>query len=455
MEWARLLSKKRIDGNGDFVDVHKERPIGKRNAFEKDFDRIVYSHSFRRLQNKTQVHTLPNNDHVRNRLTHSLEASTLARSLGLRIGTWIRDEKGEAVSPEDMASCTQAATLAHDIGNPPFGHSGEEAIQKWFREEQARPIGLTQDEKNDFLNFNGNAQGFRVLTRFRNGDKRPGMHLTCAVLSTFLKYPYAAGKRPPWNKSGGLFHADAKLYRAIASELGIPKLEEPDEVWARHPLVFLVEAADDAAYLTADIEDGVELGLISRKRAEELFDVFLDAEDKASFGSDFSVLAKFRSKVIGKLLKVAIQAFKNNYEGIMRGAHTRPLLDPKECPEVDYLRKEAKVFFSSPAQIRREYAGQQALEGLLKHFALTTCTFKDAGWSLECLRKNDDNPSFRDAWRLLRLTQGPGDDSAGAMLGTDLPRSEYEMLHYAVDFIGGQTDRYAVALWRNLKGMEL
>jgi dGTPase len=455
MEWSKLLTKKRIDGNADFVDEGKERPPGKRSEFEKDYDRIVYSHSFRRLQNKTQVHTLTNNDHVRNRLTHSLEASTLARSLGLRIGQWLRDERNEPVSPDDIAACVQAATLAHDIGNPPFGHSGEEAIQRWFQKEDeaGQTVTLTRPQKKDFFDFNGNAQGFRVLARFRNGRKRPGLHLTCAVLSTFLKYPYTGEAKPPSGKLPGLFVDDAKLYRTIASELGIPKLAAVGDHWARHPLVYLLEAADDAAYLTADIEDGVELGLIPLETAKELFSEFLEPADKLEFSDDYSVLAKYRSKTIGKLLKIALSAFKDRYDAIMLGAQVPTLLDPKTDIRIKKLREAAKSFlFASSAQIRREFAGQQALIGLLKHFARTTCRFRDAGWSLECLREKDTS---RDAWRLLRLTQGLGNDGDGALLGTGLPRSEHEMLHYITDFIAGQTDRYAVELWKNLRGIEL
>ena len=162
MEWQRLLSKARVCG-GRVCAPSEERKAETRRSFEKDYDRIVYSAPFRRLQNKTQVHTLPNNDHVRNRLTHSLEASTIARSLGLNIGLWLKHEKGEPVEPESVAACVQAATLAHDIGNPPFGHAGEEAIQSWFKREDARrndngepALQLSDAQKEDFFRFDGN-----------------------------------------------------------------------------------------------------------------------------------------------------------------------------------------------------------------------------------------------------------------------------------------------------------
>jgi dGTPase len=453
MQWAKLLSKDRVTGDGRFIPS-TARPPGKRSVFEKDYDRIVYSPSFRRLQNKTQVHTLSHNDHVRNRLTHSLESSTLARSMGLRIGHWLRESKQEPIEREDIASCVQAAALAHDIGNPPFGHAGEYAIQRWFKKEadNGTRLSLSEEEKSDFLLFNGNAQGFRVLTRFssRNGER--GIQLTCAVLASFVKYPHSFKREGKKGKDPGLFWKDAELYGLIAERLHIPKLSASQNLWARHPLVFLVEAADDAAYLTADIEDGVELGLISVERAIELFAAFLQPAERERLTVEYESLYHYRSKAIGKLMTMAIAEFQNSYEAIMLGAHQRPLLDPEKNENIAALRTEAKAsLFSCPDKLRRELAGKEALEQLLRRFARTTCPMREARWDFD--RLEEDSP---DAWRLLQLTErrvvGGG---VAPLKGNARPQSEYEMLHFITDFIVGQTDRYAVELLRSLDGLEI
>jgi dGTPase len=447
------MAKERVTGEGEFIPTRPRLP-GKRGVFEKDYDRIVYSPAFRRLQNKTQVHTLSHNDHVRNRLTHSLESSTLARSMGLRVGNWLRDCKGEPVDPDDIASCVQAATLAHDIGNPPFGHAGEEAIQNWFEKEEKSgvPLSLTKEQKADFLHFNGNAQGFRVLTRSSNRDGARGIQLTCAVLASFVKYPHSFRREGRKGKDPGLFCEDAALYGQIANHLGIPRLSSSQNLWARHPLVFLVEAADDAAYLTADIEDGVELGLVRVDRAIELFSAFLTSDERSRLPGTYESLYHYRSKAIGKLVTLAIEEFQDAYDAIMLGAHHRPLLDPLKHEKLRALRVEAAAsLFSSSDKLRRELAGRQALEELLRRFARTTCPMREAGWDFDRLEDENSN-----AWRLLQLTERRVSGGGIAPLkGDGAPRSEYEMLHFITDFVVGQTDRYAVKLLRSLGGIDL
>lgn len=447
MNWGALLSRTRVV-NGSVSDRAGATPKERRSSFQKDFDRVVYSTPFRRLQNKTQVHTLPNNDHIRNRLTHSIEASTIARSLGLRVGHWLRESAGEDVNPEDVATCAQAATVAHDIGNTPFGHAGEEAIQEWFSREDSsdvrKELSLTNEQKGDFIHFNGNAQGFRVLTKAPSGYRGGGLELTCAVLASFVKYPHSAKEG---GKGPGLFADDAVLYRQVAAKLGIPKLRTDRDVWARHPLVFLVEAADDAAYLTADIEDGVELGLFTVAEAIALFKpLSVDSTDDIH-GSDRAALSRYRSRAIGGLIDRAQREFSSRYTSLMLGSCTGPLLDADSVREIADLRNAAQQrLFPSPAKIKRELAGREALEGLLSRFARTTCPLRKADWDLDKLQKASPN-----SWRLVTLMRSAQADDS---LSPSLPRGGYDTLHMITDFIAGQTDRYAIDLWRHLRGID-
>lgn len=448
MDWERLLSVARVcEGQVCLFTDGGQREV--RGPFERDYDRIVYSAPFRRLQNKTQVHTLPNNDHVRNRLTHSLEASTIARSLGLTIGLWLRDEMQQEVEPESLAACVQAATLAHDIGNPPFGHAGEAAIQRWFQREAVRrerqggpPWRLSAAQRADFERFNGNAQGFRTLTRHACGYHGGGLQLTCAVLAAFVKYPFVSATNAGERKSPGLFCDDAPVYAAVAHELGIPRRRQGRDEWLRHPLVFLVEAADDAAYLTADVEDGVELGLLSVDEAMAAFRQYFANEGDVP-PSDSDALPRYRSRAIGGLIERAVRAFQENYKPLMDGTRQEPLLGDSTRP----LRQlAASKLFSSADKLRHELSGCEALEGLLEHFVHATDPLRRVDWELARLRERELNA--------LHLLTDPLHGTSRGVLGKQLPRNDHELLHRIADFIAGQTDRYAVSLWEHLRHVD-
>lgn len=443
MRWETLLSTERLTARTATTPDGNQSQ--RRNSFQRDFDRIAYSTSFRRLQNKTQVHTLPNNDHVRNRLTHSLEASTLARSLGAGIGRWLGEQGELQVSPELVGACAQAATLAHDIGNPPFGHPGEAAIQDWFKDEKKNENNLTLSEPQvrDFTAFNGNSQGFRVLTQHAHGYDSPGLQLTCATLAAFTKYPESTAATTDRRfKDIGLFVGDGPTFSLIALRTGL--LQFAEGVWARHPLAFIVEAADDIAYLTADIEDGVELGILPLESAKELF---RSLSVRASV-PDEAFVTRLRSVLIGSMMDDAIAEFTRDYDCIMSGKRASPLLALH--PARERLKETARAeIFSSEPQIRRDLAGKEALEGLLQRLARTMCDFKSCGWSLVKLRKQVPHK-----WRLLRLIEAAG--AEGSSLSTLEPHtSDYDVLHRVVDYIAGQTDRFAIELWRNVRGIEL
>jgi dGTPase len=273
MDWQKLLSSERLGHNRGTPP-----PTSSRSPFEADIDRITFSSAFRRLGRKTQVHPLAANDNVHTRLTHSLEVAQVGRTLGKKLGLELLSSNRLTpdVSPNDLAAVVQAACLAHDIGNPPFGHAGEAAISHWFEAEGPKLFGrLSKQHKRDLVCFDGNAQGFRVLTQISNHLFTGGLQLTYATLGAFLKYPWDS--RAPSEKFS-VFLTEANILEAIAKELGLAKLR--DHAWSRHPLAYLVEAADDICYGVLDLEDAVELRILSFRDVEtELLDPF-DSERK-------------------------------------------------------------------------------------------------------------------------------------------------------------------------------
>ncbi|MCG8428445.1 MAG: dNTP triphosphohydrolase, partial [Chromatiales bacterium] len=273
MNWPQLLSRKRLGSDED--------PSGTtvRTDFQRDFDRIVFCSAFRRMQDKTQVFPLSRVDYIRTRLTHSLEASSIGRSLATLVGEQIIvRHQLDGFEASDFGDICAAACLAHDIGNPPFGHSGEDAFRHWALSApygQRRVAVLQGSEKEDFLNFEGNAQGFRIITRLQNAANHGGLQLTCATLATFTKYPresWLGGSRFDGvsAKKQGFFAADRELFEEVAEATGMIRREPLRAIWYRHPLSFLVEAADDISYRVIDIEDGFRLGHLSFEEVKAL-----------------------------------------------------------------------------------------------------------------------------------------------------------------------------------------
>ena len=266
--WLRLLSEQRLGGPP--IAVGSERRT--RTAFQRDYDRIIFSTAFRRLAGKTQVFPLPDNDAIHSRLTHSLEVSCVGRSLGTMVGeTLVQRHAGLAsagFTERSFGDIVAAACLAHDIGNPPFGHAGEDAIGRWFREHANVTADLAPAQRADLETFEGNAQGFRILTRLQI-PRNPGLRLTLATLAAFTKYPRPAGPRQKelgiHGKKHGYFQTEAGLFAEVAEQLG---LVTHAAGWNRHPLAFLVEAADDICYSILDLEDGFRLGLVPYELVE-------------------------------------------------------------------------------------------------------------------------------------------------------------------------------------------
>src|SRR5512143_3040471 len=314
MDWNRLLSCVRLGM------ASRRAASEARTDFQRDFDRIVFSAAFRRLQDKTQVFPLSQSDYVRTRLTHSLEVSSVGRTLGTKVGdSVIRRHRLQEVYPQDFGATVAAACLAHDIGNPPFGHSGEDAIRLWFATsttgkdvlEQLNPV-----QQEDFLRFEGNAQGFRLIARLQSPDNRGGMQLTCATLGTFTKYPRASwleGTEPAGIafKKFGFFQDDADLFAEMAGELGLTNVAPG--AWRRHPLAYLVEAADDICYRIIDIEDAFRLSQLPYEEVRNLL-LPLAGQDKVaprleSINDLKERIAYLRAKAIGNIIEQVHECF--------------------------------------------------------------------------------------------------------------------------------------------------
>ena len=437
----RLLSAERLGGGA-------APSAPERTAFQQDYDRIVFTSAFRRLKDKTQVFPLSRSDYVRTRLTHSLEASCVGRSLGTVVGREIIDRHGLAeVEAADFGAIVAAACLAHDIGNPPFGHAGEDAIREAFKASgllDAYP--LTPAERADFAQYEGNAQGFRILTRLQS-PANPGLQLTAAVLATFTKYP-----RPSWlptalsgnsGKKFGAFQEDAPALARVAAATGLVE-RLPGQAWYRHPLAFLVEVADDTCYLIVDLEDAARLGYVRHEDAETLLADLagdrINGDKLARMFEPKERIEYLRAKAIGRLLEGAAAAFLEHEADILEGRFDADLLgvSPVARP-LQAVRQVAEqhIYVARPA-LEIETAGFEVLGSLLALFLAAV----EAGAGCR--------PTSTRERMLLRLLPAQ-------FLGPDgrPPAQPYARLLRVADFVAGMTDSYAVDLYRKLKGIDM
>ena len=266
MSWEQLLNAERLGSS----PRHAEQA---RSPFHKDHDRIIFSAAFRRLNRKTQVHPFAQNDHVHTRLTHSLEVACVGRTLGQLVGEYLGDQLPCGISSSDIGAIIQSACLAHDIGNPPFGHAGEFAIRDWFLQPARQQLlsQMTSEQAHDLCNFEGNAQGLRLLAQTEHHPFQGGMRLTYATLGAFIKYPWT-GHGVPLTAAMpkfGCYQAEAEVLATIAHHLGL--LPQGNLRWCRHPLAYLMEAADDICYALIDLEDGIEMDILPYEQVEPLF----------------------------------------------------------------------------------------------------------------------------------------------------------------------------------------
>jgi dGTPase len=382
MTWEQLLSLKRQGDTGKRLRIEQDDT---RLGFEVDYDRIIFSSAFRSLQDKTQVIPLSKTDFVHTRLTHSLEVSVVGRSIGRLVGKKIIEKypylkEVHGYHMNDFGAIVAAAALAHDIGNPPFGHSGEKAIGEYFSigKGQQYKDQLTPKQWQDLVDFEGNANGFSILTGSRPGIEG-GLRLSYATLGAFTKYPKESlPKKPTKNiadKKYGFFQSDVAFFKEVAEELGmIPNKTGADVGYERHPLAFLVEAADDICYTIIDFEDGINLGLVSEDYAlEYLIKLVKDTIDAAKYQSLTTKedrISYLRALAIGNLINDAVRVFIENEEAILQGKFHFALTDKSKYKAQmdDIIKLSVKNIYQSREVIEKELSGYQIINNLLDRF---------------------------------------------------------------------------------------
>ena len=446
MHWSALLSHQRLGGA-------PASGAGPRSEFQRDFDRIVFSSAFRRLQDKTQVFPLANNDYVRTRLTHSLEVASVGRSLGVLAGDHVlRSDPQLAASgysAGDFGAIVAAACLAHDIGNPPFGHAGEAAIRSWFgNSELGRSVlaRLAPEERADFARFEGNAQTFRILARLGMPDNAGGMQLTCATLAAVAKYPRAA--QLPFAAPAGIsgtkhnfFHADRERFAAVAAATGLLRRRAGAHCWCRHPLAFLVEAADDISYCVIDVEDAFRAGEMDYAEIEPLYRGVVGdpaAWTKAgAIATDEKRVEYLRARTIDTLVTEAAQAFAACEAAMIAGEFDAELVAviPHAAALEAFRALARERVYQSAVVLNLQSPGAAILGELLDAFV----------GAVEVAATDLALPRAREILDLL----------PGQFLGADgRPAAElYARVLALTDFVSGMTDSYAVAVAAKLRAL--
>lgn len=442
MEWKKLISNKRFGQEHKHAERHDDR-----SEFKRDYDRLIFSSAFRRLQNKTQVFPLPGSIFVHNRLTHSLEVASVGMSLGNDISRRIilKRPKLKDTLFEEIGTIVSAACLAHDLGNPPFGHSGEKAIQTFFSEGAGQSIKpmVSQAFWDDITHFEGNANGFRILTHRFKGRRQGGFVMTYSMLASIVKYPFASSLAGSHGKFG-FFTSETDSYKKIAEELGIirkSKEGEPLE-YARHPLVYLVEAADDICYEIMDIEDSHKLKILSYDETEHLLLNFFEKDIQQKIRQriidegltdENEKVVYMRASVIGKLENECVKAFLNHEEEILDGTFQGCLIDHisehqkkayKECEKTSYN----KIYQSKPV-LDIELSGYKIMATLME-------VFIDAAV----------NPTRFYSQQLIRRVSSQYDIENANL---------EERIMAVIDYISGMTDIYALDIYQKINGISL
>lgn len=441
--WKKLLSKKRYYSPTEISEDDNEEFY--RSSFHKDYDRLIFSNSFRRLSKKTQVHPLSKNDHVHNRLTHSLEVASVGRSLGLRAGNFLKDKVDDSINPYDIAYIIQTACLAHDIGNPPFGHAGEEVIKEWFKKNKNKYFlkRLKKKERADFQHLDGNAQSFRIVSQIENNLFGGGMNLTFATLGTLVKYPYTSKRCETTGKSKfNYFQSEKDFSELLFNELG---LQTENGEFKRHPLSFLMEAADDICYGLLDLQDAYELQIITLEDMEPIFTylsgkVKMEENYKSDKHTDLQKVSKLVAISMNNLAKHTMEVFENNFSLIVGDKQPKDLIELFTDENMKDGIKAAKKLgtnkiFNEKRKVELELGAYNIIEILLDN--LIRATYE--------LHKSQDlsKLSFRDK-RAIEL------------MGTEKPEiseSLYKMYQRVIDYIVGMTDNYAKHTAHQLIGM--
>ena len=442
MEWKQLISNKRFGQEHKHAERHDDR-----SEFKRDYDRLIFSSAFRRLQNKTQVFPLPGSIFVHNRLTHSLEVASVGMSIGNDISRRVIQKQPELKDTlvEEIGTIVSAACLAHDLGNPPFGHSGEKAIQTFFSEGPGLKIKpmVSSEFWDDITHFEGNANAFRILTHRFKGRRQGGFVMTYSMLASIVKYPFASSLAGNHGKFG-FFASEAESYKKIADELGISCKSAPGEPlkYARHPLVYMVEAADDICYEIMDIEDSHKLKILSYAETEHLLLSFFDEDIQQKIRQriideeltdENEKVVYMRASVIGKLENECVAAFLAHEEEILAGTFEGSLIDHiserqkkayQECEKISY----SKIYQSKPV-LDIELSGYQIMATLMEVFIEAAV-----------------NPSRFYSKQLLRRVSSQ----------YDIENENLEERIMAVlDYISGMTDIYALDIYQKINGISL
>ena len=448
MNWLQLISNKRLG-----LEQYHQNRKDDRTEFQRDYDRLIFSAPFRRLQNKTQVFPLPGSIFVHNRLTHSLEVSSVGRSLGNDVARGLMQRHPELAGSHltEAGAIVSAACLAHDLGNPPFGHSGERAIGTFFSEGKGRWLKdyrdpdsgdrLTEQEWDDLTHFEGNANAFRLLTHHFIGRRKGGFVMTYTTLASIVKYPFSSDLAGDHAKFG-FFRSEIADYQRIADELGIPRREseEGSYRYARHPFVYLVEAADDICYEIMDIEDAHKLKILNTEETQGLLLGFFDDERQRHIRETMlhvndtnEQIVYLRSCVIGCLENECVKVFLEHEEEILEGTFEGTLIDHiGETPRAAYRACEkmayAKIYRSKDV-VDIELAGFQVITTLLDLMLEAVCHPKKA-YSQLLINRVSQQYDIRAA----RL---------------------YDRTMAVLDYISGMTDVYALDLYRKINGTSL
>ena len=442
MEWKQLISNKRFGQEHKHAERHDDR-----SEFKRDYDRLIFSSAFRRLQNKTQVFPLPGSIFVHNRLPHSLEVASVGMSIGNDISRRVIQKRPELKETlvEEIGTIVSAACLAHDLGNPPFGHSGEKAIQTFFSEGLGQKIKsmVSSEFWDDITHFEGNANAFRILTHRFKGRRQGGFVMTYSMLASIVKYPFASSLAGNHGKFG-FFASEAESYRKIADELGIFCKSAPGEPlkYARHPLVYMVEAADDICYEIMDIEDSHKLKILSFAETEHLLLSFFDEEIQQKIRQriideeltdENEKVVYMRASVIGKLENECVAAFLAHEEEILAGTFEGSLIDHiskrqkkayKECEKISY----SKIYQSKPV-LDIELSGYKIMATLMEVFIEAAV-----------------NPSRFNSKQLLRRVSSQYDIENENL---------EERIMAVIDYISGMTDIYALDIYQKINGISL
>lgn len=438
MDWRKLISAQRFG----MEDVDSRRQEN-RSEFQRDYDRLIFSAPFRRLQNKTQVFPLPGSVFVHNRLTHSLEVSSVGRSLGNDSAKAIlekRPELQDSFLPE-INSIVSAACLAHDLGNPPFGHSGERSISTYFSEGRGLELKdkLSDRQWQDLIHFEGNANAFRLLTHQFEGRRKGGFAMTYTTLASIVKYPFSSSLAEAKGKFG-FFVSEEESFRHIADTLGLKKLNDDPLKYVRHPLVYLVEAADDICYQVMDIEDAHKLKILTAEETICLLMNYFDENRQNSIRETFTrvsdkneQIAYLRSSVIGLLIKECTQLFVNNEEAILEGEFEGTL--------IEHISERASDAYKNckAVSMKKIYRSRDVLD-------IELAGFRVINTLLDLMIDAVTSPEKAYSQLLIDRVSGQYSIKAPEL---------YDRVQAVLDYVSGMTDVFALDLYRKIKGNSL